>query len=48
MVAGGVNVGFVHLLLAGVLTDLVVLGDGLGAEPWPYMCAPPRWRPIFS
>src|SRR5690348_17358237 len=31
--AGGVDVGVVDLLLAEGLADLVVLGDGLGAEP---------------
>src|SRR5580693_3233935 len=33
--AGGADVGVVDLLLADGLADLVVLGDGLGAEPDP-------------
>src|SRR5689334_4527752 len=31
----GVHVGFVDLLLADLLADLVLLGDGLGPQPHP-------------
>jgi len=44
----GIHAGLVDLLLANLLVDLVLLGDGLGAQPDPLDRAVPVCRRLMG